>query len=93
MSFYLKDPQSLIDYEMDWGGGYLDGQTIVASAWTVAPVESGGLAVESDSFDLVRSAARIAGGVPGHVYSVANRVTLSDGTIDERSISLRVEQR
>jgi hypothetical protein len=93
MSFYLKDPQSRIDYEVDWGGGYLDGQTIAASTWTVTPSESGGLTVESDSFDLMRSAARIGGGVVGHVYSVANRVTLSDGTVDERSLSLRVEQR
>ena len=93
MSFYLKDPQSRIDYELDWGAGYLDGQTIVASAWAVTPVEEDGLTVESDSFGLMRSAVRIAGGVAGHVYSLTNRVTLSDGSIDERSISLRVEQR
>ena len=93
MAFYLKDPQSRIDYEFDWGAGYLHGQSIVASNWTVAPVEVDGLTIESDSFDLLRSAARIAGGVVGHVYSVANRVTLSDGTVDERSITLRVEQR
>jgi hypothetical protein len=93
MSFYLKDPQARIDYELDWGGGYLDGQTIVASSWTVAPDEAGGITVESNSFDLMRTAARISGGVAGHVYSVTNRVTLSDGAIDERSISLRAEQR
>lgn len=93
MSFYLKDPHSRIDYEMDWGGGYLDGQTILGSSWSVAPVEAGGPAIESDSFNLLKSAARVAAGISGHVYTLTNRVTLSDGTIDERSITLRVEDR
>lgn len=93
MSFYLKDPQARVDYAIDWGGGYLDGQSIAASSWSVAPDEPGGVSIDSHSFNLLASAARIAGGIAGHVYSVTNRVTLSDGTSDERSITLRVEER
>ncbi len=92
MGLYLKDPQSRIDYAIDWLG-YLDGQTIAESAWTVTPQESGGIAVDEASFDLHRAAATLSGGVIGHVYSVANHVTLSDGRSDERSIALRVEER
>jgi hypothetical protein len=93
MSFYLKDPHSRVDYSVDWGAGYLDGQTIVGSGWTVAPDEPGGIAVDQESYDLTRSAARLRGGVAGHVYSISNEVTFSDGTIDRRSIHLRVEGR
>ena len=32
MSFYLKDPQSRVDYAIDWSP-YLDGQTIETSDW------------------------------------------------------------
>ena len=92
MGFYLKDPQSRVDYAIDWGG-YLDGQIIAASLWSVTPDETGGIAVEEASFDLNRSAARIGGGMAGRIYSVTNRVTMSDGSIDERSITLRVEDR
>lgn len=92
MSFYLKDPQARVDYAIDWSS-YLDGQTIAASAWAVTPDEAGGIAVETESFALNRSAARLSGGVAGHVYRIGNRVTLSDGAIDERSITLRVEER
>lgn len=92
MSFYLKDPQSRVDYAIDWAL-YLDGQAIVASAWTVAPAEAGGIAVEEDSFEPAKTAARLTGGVIGHCYGVANRVVLSDGSSDSRSIALRVEQR
>lgn len=93
MSLYLKDPQSRVDYSIDWGQGYLDGQTLAASLWAVRPEEPGGIAVDEASFDLSRAAATLSGGIAGHLYNVSNRVTLSDGRSDERSITLRVEQR
>ena len=92
MSYYLKDPASRLDYAIEWLP-YLDGQTIAGSEWIVSPAEAGGIATESERFDATRSAATLSGGVVGRVYSVTNRVTLTDDSIDERSICLRVEQR
>jgi hypothetical protein len=92
MSFYLKDPQSRVDYAIDWSP-YLDGQAIVASSWTVAPAEADGIAVAESGFEPGRTAARLEGGVTGHCYSVSNEVILSDGSFDARSIALRVEER
>ena len=92
MSFYLKDPAARVDYAIDWAT-YLDGQTIVSSLWSVAPVQLGGIAVDEDSFTTNRTAARLTGGIVGHCYSVSNQVTLSDGTSDARSIALRVEDK
>jgi len=82
----------MIDYAIDWAM-YLDGKAIVASDWSVSPEEEGGVAVEDASFDTTRTAARASGGLSGHVYSLANQVILSDGSSDERSVTLRVEQR
>ena len=93
MTFYLKDPHSRVDYGVDWGASYLDGQTILGSGWTIEPLEYGGLLVEQESYDLLRSAARLSGGIAGHVYSATNQVALSDGTLDRRSIHIRVEDR
>lgn len=92
MSFYLKDPQARVDYAIDWAI-YLDGQTIEASQWLVTPDEAGGIVAEESSFEPARTAARLAGGLAGHIYSVSNQVTLSDGSSDLRSITLRVEAR
>lgn len=92
MSFYLKDPQARVDYVIDWAT-YLDGQTIETSTWVVVPDEPDGLFVEDSSFEPACAAARLAGGLAGHVYSVSNLVTLSDGSTDLRSITLRVEAR
>jgi hypothetical protein len=92
VSYYLKDPESRVDYAIEWLA-YLDGQTIAGSEWTVEPAEAGGIAIDSERFDATRSAASLSGGIVGHLYSVSNRVTLSNDSVDERSICLRVEGR
>jgi hypothetical protein len=92
MSLYLKDPDAAVDYAIDWAP-YLDGRTIVASEWSLVPEETGGIAIGEASFEGGRTAARVSGGIVGHGYSLANHVTLSDGSGDDRSIVLRVEQR
>jgi hypothetical protein len=43
--------------------------------------------------DLLEVTVTLAGGIAGHVYRVTNRVTMSDGQIDERSMTMRVEER
>jgi len=92
MSYYLKDPDATSDYGIDWTD-YLDGRTIVASSWSVEPIETGGIAIGEASFDGGRSAVRLVGGIAGHGYILANHVTLSNGSSDDRSVTLRVEQR
>jgi hypothetical protein len=92
MSYYLKDPDSRVDYAIDWLA-FLGGQTVAASEWEVVPLEEGGLVVDEERAEPARTAACLSGGVVGHVYTVSNLVTLSDGCVDERSICLRVEQR
>ncbi|HWT11978.1 MAG TPA: hypothetical protein VN231_04430 [Allosphingosinicella sp.] len=93
MSYFLKDPQSRVDYAIDWAAFYLAGPTIAGSGWSVSPEEPGGLAVDSASFDAGRTAATVSGGIAGRVYALCNHVTLSDGRSDDRSIVIRVEAR
>lgn len=92
MSLYVKDPQARVDHAIDWSA-YLAGQSLVASLWTVDPQEAGGLAVDTDMFEAQRSSARLSGGIVGRVYRLTNRVTLSDGQVDERTATMRVEER
>ncbi|ALR21782.1 MULTISPECIES: hypothetical protein [Sphingobium] len=92
MNLYLKDPQARIDHEIDWSA-YLAGQHVVASVWHVSPAEAGGIVVEADAFEDLRTSVRLSGGAVGRLYYVTNRVALSDGQEDERSIHVRVEER
>lgn len=49
--------------------------------------------MEATAFEAQRSSARLAGGIVGRLYRLTNRVTLSDGQMDERSVTIRVEER
>lgn len=93
MTMMVKDPGTRIDFEFGWGAAYPDGQAVVASSWTVAPAEAGGVAIAAAAHDLVETTVTLAGGTAGHIYRVTNRVTMSDGQIDERSMTVRVEER
>jgi len=93
MSFHLKDPGAILDYSVDWGAEYLDGDTIAASSFEVGPSEAGGAVITGSSFDLAVAVVTVGGGIPGHQYRLVNHVVLLSGREDERTIVLRVEQR
>jgi hypothetical protein len=93
MAFLLKDPAASLDYVVDWGAEYLDGDAIAASSWSVSPDEPGGASIAGSSFDLLVSTVQVAGGLPGKIYQITNHVTTASGREDSRSITLRVEKR
>lgn len=93
MSFHLKDPGAVLDYAVDWGAEYLEGDAIAQSDFTVTPVEPGGLAIVGSTFDPRLATVKVSGGIAGHQYRVTNHVVLVSGREDERMIVLRVEQR
>lgn len=93
MTFLLKDPDAVLDYAIDWGAEYLGGDMLATSAWTVSPIESGGVTIEGSDFDATIATVKAGGGLAGRVYRLENEVTLGSGRIDSRSIVLRVEPR
>jgi hypothetical protein len=93
MNIYLKDRQASVEYVVDWPAALIGDATIAASLWEVAPDEDGGVAVAGSAIDEARTSATLGGGIPGRVYRIRNRITLSDGRSDARSLSLRVEER
>ena len=93
MTLLLKDPGAMLDYSVDWGRDYLDGDALASSSWTVDPVESGGLAVIASQFDLLIATVEVSGGLEGKLYRLVNQVVTASGREDRRSIMLRVEKR
>lgn len=92
MSIYLKDPDAEVDYRIDWGSR-LDGRSVSDSDWAVSPAEPGGIVLVDDAIEGAQTRVTLSGGIAGQVYRVTGQVTLSDGRSDERSLTLRVEQR
>jgi hypothetical protein len=93
VTIFVKDPGAAIDYAVDWSAGYLAGQTVAESAWTAAPAEAGGLAVEASAMLPGKTVVTLAGGIAGHLYRITNKVRFSDGRSDERTLVVRVEER
>ena len=93
MTLLLKDPEAALDYAVDWGAEYLDGDVLSASSWRVIPSEPGGISVIASSFDANVAMLTASGGVAGKVYQLTNHVVLSSGLNDSRSIVLRVDKR
>jgi len=90
-SMFLKDPGSSLDHAVDWDSFYLAGRIIAASSWQVEP--AGGLVLTAPRLEGGRTAITLSGGQAGQICRVVNRITLSDGNSDERTLVVRVEDR
>jgi hypothetical protein len=93
MSYYLKDPASIAEYQLDWSPWLGGAVTLTASSWTIVPAESGGLQRLTDTLAGASTTLRASGGAAGKVYRATNRVDLSDGRREERTLAVRVEDR
>lgn len=93
---FLKDPDATLDYVIDWSVSYLmSGELITASSWSILPQE----AVNDLSIDTIPPVASgvttvfVTGGIAGKIYQLTNRITTDQGRTDERSITIRVEEK
>jgi hypothetical protein len=93
MTLVLKDPNSSLDYRVEWGSRYLGQDLLIESNWSVVPGESGGLTIDGSTFDDLSTTVNVSGGRPGKVYRLLNQIATSHGREDSRSIIVRVEER
>jgi hypothetical protein len=94
MSIFVKDPGARAEHAVDWDAGFLAGRTITASSWSVLPAGGGAsLQLEAPRIAGGKTAILLAGGMVGQLYRITNRVTLSDSSIEERTLMVRVEDR
>jgi hypothetical protein len=89
MTTFLKDPDAVLDYSVDWSK-WLAGDQIETSTWFVSDPA---LQPADDSNTTTRATVWLAGGVAGQSYTVTNRITTSGGRTDERSLVLQVQDR
>ncbi|HHB12214.1 MAG TPA: hypothetical protein ENK62_03330 [Chromatiales bacterium] len=85
---FLKDPDSTLDYVIDWSS-WLGSDTIASSSWTVPA----GLTMTSESNTTTTATVWLSGGSAGSSYQVTNRITTAAGRVDERSITIEVQER
>ena len=93
---YLKGPQATLDYVIDWSANYLlSGEQITASSWFILPQGMPNDLV-IDNIPLPTSGVTtvfVTGGRAGIIYQLTNQITTDQGRTDERSLTIRVEEK
>ena len=86
MKQFIKDPDALLDYQMDWTSWLDDTDVITASSWVT---DSADLVVEDDSFTDTAATVWLSGGVVRGKYRVTNSIETDDGRKDDRSFIIK----
>jgi hypothetical protein len=85
---FAKDPNAVLDYSIDWTR-WLAGDQIAASEWIIPS----GITKAADSKTATSATAWLSGGTAGQSYIVTNRITTAAGRTEDRSFTIRVEER
>lgn len=79
---YVKDPQSIKDYLIDWTPWLSAGDTITGSTWT-APA---GITIGTTSSTTMTTTVWLSGGVVGTEYLVLNHISTAQGRQEDQTI-------
>ena len=90
---FTKDPDAILDYQIDWSDWMADGDTISASEWIVDSDDDDALTVDDDSFTDDATTVWLSAGVAGVIYLVTNRITTAGGRVEDRTLEFQVEER
>lgn len=86
MSVFTKDPDELLDYQIDWHDSLVYGETIDTSTWVVPSGLTAGAATSTGT----TATQWLSGGTDGTTYVVINRITTTSARVKERSFTLVV---
>jgi hypothetical protein len=87
---YTKDPDAVLDYSVDWTL-WLAGDLIATSQWILEPAADLEAAVDTNT--TTKATVWLRGGVAGTTYLATNRIVTLGGRTDDRTISIKVENR
>lgn len=85
---FTKDPQAVLDYTLDWTR-WLAGDQVATSEWLLPT----GLTKMADTKTASSATVWLSGGTAGQSYTVTNRITTTGGRTEDRSFTIRVEER
>lgn len=87
LSWPAKDPDEILDYQVDWTEKLLEGETIATSQFIL---DQGSVTIESSSQDDAVATVWLSGGVAGELAVLTNRIVTSELRTYDQSIRLRI---
>lgn len=89
MITYIKDPDAVLDYLVDWSEWLADAETIDTSTILVET----GITKDSDTHDTTSATVWLSGGTLGETYEITNRIVTNQGRTDDRTILIYIAAR
>lgn len=88
---FVKDPNAVIDYKIDWSAWLTaaDDDTISTSTWIVPS----GITKDSDSKTTTTATVWLSGGTAGEDYAITNRIVTAGGRTEDRTIRIMVREK
>ena len=86
----FKDPDEILDYEIDWSTRVVNGDTIGLSFWDAQP---GGLTMLSDSVAGLSTIIWLQAGIEGTTYSLTNHIYTTGGRQMDQTVRLRIKSK
>lgn len=81
-----KNPNSVLDYVVDWTLFLATSETIATSSWTADT----GITLDSDSETTTTTTVFVSGGTLNTVYNLVNTITTNQGRTDTRTVQVTV---
>ena len=79
-----------LDYSVDWSA-WLAGDQIASSEWLLG--EGALIEILTDTNTATKATVWLRGGQEGTTYTVTNRIVTLGGRTDDRTVSVKVEER
>ena len=86
----IKDPDSRLDYEVNWFA-WLNGDSISSVTWVVPTGITEGTGTYASSFTGTTATVWLEGGTAGTVYQITCRITTALGRIDDFTFALSIQ--
>jgi len=86
MKTFYKDPDAILDYQIDWSDWLASSETISTSTWTVAS----GITEDSDAKTDTTTKIWLSGGTANTKYKITNRIVTNQSRTDDRSFYVYV---
>lgn len=91
MNTFLHDPDSYLDYTVDWSDWLADGETIVTSTWSGSSELTLGTQIDTTTASSIW--LEMTGATVGMRYWLTNTITTNKLRRDQRTIILVCQER
>ena len=90
MTSYIKDPDAVLDYVVDWSS-WLEADDYITDATVTA--DDDGVTVDSSDHDNTTVTAWISGGTIGDTVGVVFQIVTAGGRTEDRTVWLLIRSR